>query len=440
MSALPQQILPAVAVAELPQSHASPDEDWAVPGAPAYRRISFALFVAGFASFSLLYCVQPLLPLFSADFQISPASSSLALSLTTGSLALAILGAGALSESVGRKELMFGSMALAAVLNLAAALIPGWPALLLARTLEGLALGGVPAVAMAYLAEEIHPRGLGLSMGLYVGGTAFGGMAGRVGMSVLSDFYSWHAAMVAISVVDLLAAAAFAAILPPSRHFVRRAGIGIGYHLRAWHGHLRHAGLARLFLIGFLVMGVFVTVYNYAGFRLTAPPYRLSQTSIGLIFSAYLFGIVASSIAGALADRLGRAPVLIGGVLIFAAGLAMTLLHNLAAIIGGISVMTVGFFVAHTVASGWVGRLGGQSKSHAASLYLLTYYAGSSLLGSCGGWFWQAGGWPSVSAFCAVLLIVALLAALASRREEASASSTLPAAPRMAAAPQEIHQ
>ena len=64
-------------------------------GSAGYRRASLALFCAGFATFALLYCVQPLLPLLAAHFAVSAASSSLALSLTTLSLALTLLLAGA---------------------------------------------------------------------------------------------------------------------------------------------------------------------------------------------------------------------------------------------------------------------------------------------------------------------------------------------------------
>jgi len=35
--------------------------------------------------------------------------------------------------------------------------------------------------------------------------------------------------------------------------------------------------------------------------------------------------------------------------------------------------------------------MAGATKGHAASLYLLAYYLGSSALGSCGGWFWRMG-------------------------------------------------
>src|SRR4051812_23752974 len=77
----------------------------AARGSPAYRRIAAALFLSGFATFSMLYCVQPLLPIFAAEFDLSAAESSLAVSFSTGFLAVAILCAGALSESLGRKRL-----------------------------------------------------------------------------------------------------------------------------------------------------------------------------------------------------------------------------------------------------------------------------------------------------------------------------------------------
>lgn len=381
-------------------------------GSPAYRRISIALFLAGFATFSLLYCVQPLLPAFTQEFGVSPAASSLALSLTTGFLALAILCASALSEALGRRGLMFGSMCGAAVLTVVVALTPDWHALLLARAIEGLVLGGVPAVAMAYLAEEIEPDGLGFAMGLYVGGTAFGGMVGRVGIGVLTEFSSWRVAMATLGVVDLLAAIGFVLLLPASRHFVRRTGFAPRRHIGHWLAHLRHGGMASLFLIGFLVMGAFVTVYNYAGFRLMAPPYNLGQTQVSLLFAVYLFGIVASSMAGAMADRLGRRPVLVAGLVVAGLGVLMTLLHALAGMAAGVVLLTIGFFVAHSVASGWVGRMAAQAKGHAASLYLLAYYAGSSVMGSVGGWAWTHGGWPAVAGFTGTLLAIALCLAL----------------------------
>ncbi|MDG4721107.1 MULTISPECIES: MFS transporter [Thalassospira] len=379
------------------------------PGSAAFRRISVALFLAGYATFSLIYCVQPLLPELANHFGVGPAESSLALSLTTGLLAFAILLAGAVSEATGRKQLMLVSMCVASILNVIAPFLSDWHAFLVLRAVEGLVLGGVPAVAMAYLAEEIDPKGLGMAMGIYISGTAIGGLSGRVVIGFLTDLFGWHTALGAMGALGLLAALGFAVLLPASQNFVRRPGFQVRYHLRAWGGHLKHPGLPFVFLIGAFAMGCFVTVFNYVGFRLSDAPYGLSQSQIGLIFVVYLCGSVMSSIAGALSDKLGRGPVLVVGILLAGLGVALTMLESLGGIIGGIVVLTSGFFVAHSIASGWVGRLAETSKGHASSLYLLAYYLGASTMGSIGGWFWSHGGWNAVAGFAGALLVGALL-------------------------------
>jgi YNFM family putative membrane transporter len=391
----------------------SPARVWTRRGTSAYGRINWALFLSGYAVFSQIYCTQPLLPVLSETFGVGAAQSSLALSLTTGCLALSILIAGALSESIGRKALMFGSLVVAAALEIAVALSPSWHLLLGLRALEGLALGGVPAVAMAYLAEEIEPAGLGTAMGLYIGGNALGGMAGRVVTGLVTDVANWRVALAVIGGLGLASAIGFAVLLPASRNFTPRSRRGLGEHLAAWGGHLRDPALALTFAIGFLAMGGFVTTYNYIGFRLADPPFDLGQAAVGAIFVVYLFGMVASPIAGRAADRFGRVPVIVAGTALSALGLAVTWPPSLVAIIAGIALLTTGFFAAHAAASGWIGVLARRDLGHASALYLLAYYLGSSIAGSLGGLPWTAGGWPAVVAFVGTLHLAALAVALA---------------------------
>ena len=384
---------------------------WTGRGSPAYRRIVTALFLSGYASFSLLYCVQPLLPLFSRHFRLDAAQSALSLSLATGLLAPSILIAGALSERAGRKPLMAASLIAAALLNLLAAASPNWTTLLLLRALEGVALGGAPAVAMTYLAEEIHPRALGLAMGLYVGGTAIGGMAGRLLTGLAAQVSGWRGALAVVGLLGAASALAFLLLLPASRNHVR-SGFKPRLHAEAWLRHLRHPGLRALFAVGGLLMGCFVTLFNAAGYRLLAPPYDLDQAEIGAIFVIYLFGSVASTLAGSLVDRLGLVRVLVAALGVSLFGLLLTLLAPLPLVIAGLAVVTVGFFAGHATASGGVGRLAQTDKGHAASLYLLSYYLGSSLLSLAGGLLWEQGGWPAVAGFCASLLLLAVLLAV----------------------------
>jgi YNFM family putative membrane transporter len=391
-------------------------------GTRAYWRASIALLFAGYATFSLLYCVQPLLPAFSTAFGVSPAQSSLSLSVTTAALALAIFVAGFVSEGWSRHKLMTASLTLSALLTIGVSIAPQWHQLLVLRTLEGLALGGVPAVAMAYLAEEVHPDGLGLAMGLYVGGTAIGGMAGRVITGAVADLFSWRMAIGTIGVLGILSMLAFRALLPPSRHFVPRRGLGFTHHRTALLRQFTRPGLPSLFLLGFVLMGSFVTLYNYMGYRLLAPPYRMSQTEIGAIFVVYLTGVVASPWSGRMADTFGRARVLTGGLLLMALGLAFTMLQPIAAIVSGIACFTFGFFAGHSVASGWVGRLAKEAKGQAAALYLLAYYIGSSVVGFYGGRVWAGYGWNGVAGLVGALLVVGVVAASRLRRQEGNAA------------------
>jgi YNFM family putative membrane transporter len=387
-------------------------------GSRAYWHASIALLFAGYATFSLLYCVQPLLPEFTKTFGVSPAQSALSVSVATAALAIAIFVAGFVSEGWSRHKLMTLSLTISSLLTIIAAFLPSWHGLLIVRALEGLALGGVPAVAMAYLAEEVHPDGLGLAMGLYVGGTAIGGMSGRVISGILADFFSWRVAIGGIGVLGLLATLAFRALLPPSRRFVPRVGMGFTHHRTALTGHLKNRGLPFLFLMGFVLMGSFVTIYNYVGYRLIAAPFNLNQTEIGAIFVVYLTGVVASPWSGKMADVFGRGRVLIAALVLMIAGVAMTLSTSLPVVIVGIACMTFGFFAGHSVASGWVGLLAKGAKGQAAALYLLAYYIGSSVLGSWGGHFWTIDGWRGVTGLVFVLLVIGVGGAEYLRRRE----------------------
>ncbi|MGH8118539.1 MAG: MFS transporter, partial [Rhodanobacteraceae bacterium] len=278
-------------------------------GTRAFHRINLALFAAGFSTFGLLYCVQPLLPAFTQDYGVSEAVSALSLSLTTGVLAFGMLFAGAVSDAWGRKPIMVGSVLSSALLVLASVLMPNWISFLAVRALLGLALSGLPAVAMTYLAEEMDASSIGLGMGLYISGNALGGMSGRLITGVLTDFVDWRIGVVVVAVLGLGCALAFWRLLPPSRHFVAQrldARAVVGRFRVIFHDR----GLPWLFAEGFLLMGAFVTVYNYIDYRLLAPPYSLSQAVVGSIFVIYLVGIFSSPWVGHLAGRLGRRKIL----------------------------------------------------------------------------------------------------------------------------------
>lgn len=247
-------------------------------------------------------------------------------------------------------------------------------------------------------------------MGLYICSTAFGGMSGRVLAGLATDIGCWRAAIGTIRILGLIAAVVFITLLPPSRHFTLDAVCRWPIMPRRWYGSCATVRCPKVFLCGFVLMGALARVYNYIGYRLSAPPYELGQAAIGSIFLVYLSGIVASTVAGRTADRHGRGPVLVIAIVLMSLGLACTLAAAMSLIVAGIALITIGFFAGHSVASGWVGPLAASDKGHAAGLYLLAYYPGSSLIGALGAIFWSGYGWPGVAGMVAILLTVGMIA------------------------------
>jgi predicted MFS family arabinose efflux permease len=401
----------------MPQLAATPTAHRA--GSTGYRRVTAALCAAGLASFAAMYCTQALLPALSAYYRITPAASALTVSLTTGMLALSIIPASVLSERYGRIRLMLISGIASSVIGMLLPFSPTLGVLLVGRALQGVALAGIPAVAMAFLAEEVHASSLGSAMGRYVAGTTIGGCAGRIVPALILDVSNWRVALLVCSVATLAATLVFA-LLVPRPQFFRPKSVSVRATRYSLATHLRNPLLLKLFLLGSMLMGGFVTVYNYLGYRLAAAPFDLAPSTVGLLFLLYLVGTWTSVVAGRLADRRGRALVLGGALPITVAGLLMTLPDALPVIVFGAGVFTGGFFAAHTVASGWVGAVARRDRAEASSLYLFSYYLGGSVAGALGGVVYTMGGWSATVWFVAALLMVALLLVATLVREHQS--------------------
>ncbi|MEO7060176.1 MAG: MFS transporter [Lapillicoccus sp.] len=388
------------------------------PGDPAYRRLSLALFAAGLGTFAELYSTQPVLPDLAARFALSPAQSSLSVSVATLGLGLALLVVGPVTERIGRTPLMHASLAASSVVGLLCAYAPTWPLLLVLRGLQGVTLAGLSAVAMAYLREEVNAEAHGRAAGLYIGGTALGGMVGRLLASGVGELAGWRWAVGSVAGLGVLCAVVVRVTLPASRGFAP-APAGLGAMWSSARRVLRDPALLTLYAFAALAMGSFVATYNALGFRLAAPPYSLSLGAAGLVYLSYALGSVGSTLSGGLADRFGRRSVMPLGVLVALAGLVLTLAGPLWLVVVGVAATTIGFFAAHGIASGWVSmraHLGGGGTGQAASFYLFAYYLGSSVFGAVSGLAWTSGGWDRVVLVVGGLMTLALICSLALRR------------------------
>ncbi|WP_179646867.1 MFS transporter [Spinactinospora alkalitolerans] len=375
------------------------------------------MVAAGVATFSQLYAVQAVLPGLAGTFSASAAQVALTVSLATGGLAGFVLVWSGLSDRFGRVRVMAVALTISTVLGLLAPFAPELWTLLLLRALQGAALGGVPAVAMAYLAEEIDRAHLGRVVGVYIAGNTVGGMAGRLVAGAVADLGGWRWGVGADSVLGLLALLVFLFAIPRPRGFApgrRAAGaMGMGRRVAA---ALTDPGLLALYCQGLFLMGAFVSVYNYLGFRMAGEPFGLSQTVVAFLFVAYLAGTVSSAAAGIVIERVGRLAVLLAGVAGMVLGALAMLAMSLPVIVVGLVVLTFCFFAAHATASAWVGRrASGEVRAQASALYTLAYYLGSSVFGWLGGVVYDHVGWGGVVGYVAALCAAAALAGLVLR-------------------------
>ncbi len=378
---------------------------------PEFRRLNIAVFSCGFSIFAILYCTQPVLPLLAREFSVTPAQSSLALSLTTGAMAIAMLFASSLSEVYGRKLLMVLALVGSSILTLALAIAPDWNSILWLRGLAGVTLSGAPAVSIAYVSEEMEKTDVARAVGIYIGGGALGGMSGRLVAAFLADYGSWRWAMAGLGALGLGSAIVFWRLLPPSRHFIPRKFKPGDLALSMLRLSVQPA-IALLVVEGFILLGGYMAVFNYIGFRLQAPPFNFSQSVAGLVFLVYPIGSYASAYMGGLAGRIGRGKALCLSISIMMAGLAIMTPDNVWIVAGGLAILTFGFFGAHAISSGWAPSLTDRDKAQASSLYLLLYYIGGGVAGSYGGVYWASGGWTGVATFAGALMAATLLTAL----------------------------
>lgn len=373
-------------------------------------RAMVAMLFVGLAIFSGLYSTQALLPTFVEELSFSPTEAALTVSAATGALAVFIVPLSILSERFGRGRLLVISAILATVLAFAVPMVgDNVLALISIRALQGAVLAGAPAVAMAWLSEELDENVLPRAMGLYIAGNTLGGIAGRLVPTGLLDFTGWRGALLGSAIVSGLFTVLFVLLLPKQRNF-RPKQLRFKAEIRAMVNHWSNLNISLLFLFAFLGMGAFVSMYNFITFRLV-DHFGLPVALAGLVFVMYLAGTWSSARVGGIINRFGHGQTFIASTGLYALGVVMTL-GPLPMLLAGMFIFTAGFFAAHSTASGWVGQAAATNRAEASSMYLFCYYAGSSVVGALSGLVFEAASWTGfiayISCFTAAVILIGI--------------------------------
>jgi len=235
-------------------------------------------------------------------------------------------------------------------------------------------------------------------------------MGGRFIAGVLVDFVSWQTATIVIGLINLFIALIFYKKLPASQHF-KSYSFKFSRFSSSFIDNLKDSKLKLLFLQGFILMGCFVSIFNYMSFHLLDSPFNLSQAWIGCLSVVYLAGIYSAPRAAAWGRKWGRHSILPWMLVGMIMGILLMFSNLLFVVSIGLLIFTFAFFAGHSTASSWVSIQALRYKAVGSSLYLFSYYLGSSILGSLSGIVWEYGKWNGLLFFIIILLLLGLLIA-----------------------------
>jgi len=378
----------------------------------SFVRAVAAISLGSVMVFANLYLAQPLLPQLAEEFALSPQTAYWAFTASTLALGAALLVHGSLSDCYGRRRLMLLSLASVGLISILLCWVETFWQLVLLRALLGGFLAGLPATAIAYLADEFSAEQVVKGVGIYIGANSLGGIGGRLLAGILLEQGGWHAPFVGMAWLNGLILLLVWWLLPAAngQAAVMKPGAG-PQPAGVWRDILelwRNPRLAPVFLIGGLNFMVFVNQPSFAIYRLTDAPYNFSISQASLLFLSYLAGTCSSSQIG-LARRWLTGPQSMAlGISLMMAGSLLTLNSAVELICAGFVVSSIGFFFCHANCSAWVSQQTRASRGKASAVYLVCYYLGASLGGYYLGGFWNQWGWQGVVAGSLLALAMTL--------------------------------
>ncbi|RSL31068.1 MFS transporter [Salibacterium salarium] len=361
-----------------------------------FWQATMALGVSSLLIFANMYFPQPLLPLFSDEFNVSETTSSLLISISLFVLGVSFFLYTALSDAYGRRNIIFIAMVLGTIGTVGISIAPTFEWMLMARMFQAAALAGIPVAAMAYISEEFSVRAMTIAVGIYISCNSLGGMGGRVLSGVVTDSWDWRTAFIMMAIINFLLFIVVYILLPYSRQFQPRP-----FQLKeVFQNNLYHLAnpiMTYAYIIGGLHFLVFIGIFNFITYYLSHEPFRVSTTILGLLFLTYGAGTISSTLAGRAAQRWKQTTCMGIGIICMVFSIAMTLIPSFFIIIIALIILSFGFFFVHSSSSSWVTRHAEEAKASASGLYLTSYYLGGSLGSLYFGWLWSHFAWTGVT-------------------------------------------
>ena len=376
----------------------------------ALSRNVILLFAAACGlSVANIYYAQPLLDAMARDFAISPASIGIVVTVTQIGYALGLLFIVPLGDFLDRRRLIVMQSVASALALAVVGLAPTAGVLLTGMVAVGL-LAVAVQVLVAFAASLAAPAQRGKIVGTVTSGIVLGILLARFVAGLLADLGGWRSVYLASAFLTLLMAILLLRVLP--HHKTKNPAMSYPELLRSTVLLFVEEPILRVrAVIAMLIFGTFSVLWTSMVLPLSAPPFSLSHTEIGLFGLAGVAGALAAGRAGYLADRgwsqwttgVSLALMLAAWILIAMAGISLW------ALVAGVVILDLAVQAVHVTNQSMILAVRPAAGSRLIGGYMVFYSIGSASGSIASTMVYAWAGWLGVCILGAAMSGVALL-------------------------------
>ncbi|WDZ79775.1 MFS transporter (plasmid) [Ensifer adhaerens] len=373
------------------------------------------------------YFAHPLLDVMAADLDLSQTSAGLIVGATQVGYALGLVLLVPLGDLFDRRKVII-IQSLLSVVALGFVAVSANAEMLMAAIATVGMLAVLTQALVAYAASLAQPSERGRVVGFVTSGIVIGILSARTVAGLLTDLSGWRSVYMASGVATLLIAGLLYRLLPQQRRETSKLSyprlVGSTFKLIWQEPVLRARGV-----IAMLIFANVTTLLTPLVLPLSAPPFSMSHTQVGLFGLAGIAGALAASRAGHWADRgFGQTTTGIALALMLVAWLPIALLNqSILWLIAGVLVLDFGLQAVHVTNQALIYRVRPEAQNRLTAAYMLFYSLGSATGSSLSTVAYAHAGWNGVCLMGAVISLGSLIFWLATRpsrsREEGAALS-----------------
>jgi predicted MFS family arabinose efflux permease len=340
-----------------------------------------------------LFGSQAILPRLTLEFNTDPASMGLAINASTFGMAAAGLVVALLSRHIDRVKGIWLSLALLAIPTTLLGFVDSLTVFTWLRIAQGALMATAFTLTMSYLAEECSAAEAAGAMAGYITGNVLSNLLGRLMAANFADWFGLSVSFWLFAVLNIVGA--LVAYLCLSQTTPRSTDPNGPSVMEVWKIHLTNPRLQASFVLGFMILFVFLSVFTYVNFVLSAAPFSLSGQQLGIVYFVFLPAVFTTPLAGRMVAKRGGYMAFVMSMTLAFLGLLALLTPSLPILIAGLSAIGVGTFCAQAVVSGQIGNAATADRATASGLYLTSYYLGGLVGAAIIGRVYTASGWNS---------------------------------------------